>query len=238
MKKYAIILAGGSGTRFGNSEMPKQYLNLCGVPIIIHCLEQFLLIPDFDAIIICVPKIWMSHTKNIIGEFIGKNDRIFVTEGGTTRNDTILCGCKFIKEKFGLKKDDIVVTHDSVRPFVSQRIIKENIENAIKYDAVDTAIPSTDTIVESINAETINSVPVRKNLYLGQTPQSFNILNFIELYDSLSDEEKEVLTDACKIFVIKNKQVKIVDGENYNIKITTPFDLKLAEAILKVNKYD
>ena len=73
-------------------------------------------------------------------------------------------------------------------------------------------------------------------MYLGQTPQSFNIIKLMELYNSLNDEETLILTDACKIFVMKNKNVKIVKGEEFNIKITRPFDMKLSNAILSVGK--
>ena len=84
----------------------------------------------------------------------------------------------------------------------------------------------------------INSVPERKYLYYGQTPQSFNIRELINLYDSLTEQEKSILTDACKIYVLKNKDVKVVLGETFNIKITTSFDLEMAEAILKVRNND
>jgi len=71
-------------------------------------------------------------------------------------------------------------------------------------------------------------------MYLGQTPQTFNVETFINVYSTLTKEEKDILTDACKMFVIKNKEVKIISGESYNIKITTPYDLKMANLMLGV----
>lgn len=89
-----------------------------------------------------------------------------------------------------------------------------------------------DTIVESIDGEFISNIPIRNYMYQGQTPQSFNIKLLMEYYNSLTDDEKNILTDACKIFVMKGSKVKIVPGEVYNIKITTLHDLKLSNAIL------
>lgn len=116
---------------------------------------------------------------------------------------------------------------------MTYRIIKENIEAAQKYGACDTVIPATDTIVESRDGQTISSIPNRAHLYQGQTPQSFKALKLRQLYGRLSDEEKDILTDAAKIFVIKGEPVQLVRGEKSNVKITYPYDLTVAESLLK-----
>lgn len=230
---YGEILAGGTGTRMGNTEMPKQFLMLGEKPMIIHTLEQFLLNPKFEKILIGCPKDWISYSKEIVSKYIGNNDKIIVIEGGKDRNGTIMNACKYIIENFGASDDDIIVTHDAVRPFVNQRIIYDNINAAMTCDAVDTVIVAADTIVESVDGEFISNIPIRNYMYQGQTPQSFKINKLLSLYESLNDEEKEILTDACKIFVMKGQKVKIVSGEIYNIKVTTQHDLKLSNAILK-----
>ncbi len=230
---YVEILAGGKGTRMGNTEMPKQFLQLGTKPIFIHTLEQFLLNHNIDKVILCCPKAWISHAKDIIEKYIPNRERIVVVEGGSSRNETIMNGCKYIEENYGVKEEDIIITHDAVRPFVTQRIILDNIEATKKYGAVDTAIPATDTIITSQNGSTIKEVPLRSEMYQGQTPQSFKIKDLMEVYHSLTEDEKNILTDACKMFVMKNRDVHIVEGEVYNLKITTLHDLKIAEAILK-----
>lgn len=230
---YVEVLAGGKGTRMGNTEMPKQFLMLGTKPIFIHTLEQFLLNREVDKIILCCPKAWMSHAKDVIAKYIPNSENIITVEGGATRNETIMNGCKYIEENYGLNDDDIIITHDAVRPFVTQRIINENIEAAKKYGAVDTAISATDTIIVSKDGKTISEVPIRSEMYQGQTPQSFRIKDLMGIYSSLTEEEKNILTDACKMFVIKGKQVHIVEGEVYNLKVTTLHDLKMANAILK-----
>ncbi|MBQ6285523.1 MAG: 2-C-methyl-D-erythritol 4-phosphate cytidylyltransferase [Bacilli bacterium] len=85
-----------------------------------------------------------------------------------------------------------------------------------------------------IDEKVLSDIPRKDFLYLGQTPQTFNIKELMDTYNTLTDDEKKILTDACKIFVVKNKQVGFVRGEEYNLKITTMHDLKLADAILEV----
>lgn len=230
---YAEILAGGKGTRMGNVNMPKQFLTLQSKPIIIHTIEKFILNHRFEKIIIVSPREWVNYTKDNIRKFIGDDERLVVVEGGKDRNESIMSGVRYIEETFGLQDDDVIITHDSVRPFLTHRIIEENIDAALKYGAVDTAIAATDTIIQSTDGETISDIPIRSTMFQGQTPQSFNIKMLIKHYESLSPEQKEILTDACKICSLRGEEVKIVRGEVFNIKITTPYDMKIADALFE-----
>lgn len=230
---FSVILAGGTGNRMGNTDKPKQFLTIKDKPIIIHTIEKFLSEPKFEKIIVLSPSMWIDHTKRIISKYIGECDKIAVIEGGDTRNETIMNSIDYIEKNYTLDDDTIIVTHDSVRPFVTHRIIKENIEAAKTFGACDTVIPATDTIVESINGNTISDIPERKNMYQGQTPQSFKAKNLRELYRSLTDTERDILTDAAKILVMKDQNVHLVQGETYNIKITYPYDLKIARSLLE-----
>lgn len=229
---YACILAGGIGSRMGN-EKPKQYINIGGKPIILHTIEKFCLCSEFEEILILCPGDWIEYTKGLVKKHIGTENSIKVLEGGNTRNETIMNAVKYIESSGNLDEDTIVVTHDAVRPFVTYRIIKDNIEAAQKSGACDTVIPATDTIVESTDEKSISFIPNRANLYQGQTPQSFKALKLRELYESLEEDEKAILTDAAKIFVIKGENVSLVRGETSNIKITYPYDLTVAESLLK-----
>jgi len=230
---YAEILAGGKGTRMGNINMPKQFLTLNNRPIIIHTIEKFILNDRFDKIIIVSPKDWINHTRDIIKKHIGKIDRLVVVEGGKDRNESIMSGIRYIEKNFGLNEDDVIVTHDSVRPFLTHRIIEENIDSALQYGAVDTVIEAIDTIIQSEDSEFISNIPVRDTMYQGQTPQSFNIKKLVSYYEALDPAQKEILTDACKICALHGDKVKLVRGEVFNIKVTTPYDLKVANAILQ-----
>lgn len=229
---YGMILAGGIGARMGNMEKPKQFLELGKKPIIVHTIEKFAVHPGLDEILVLSPKAWVSYTKDIIQKYIPNMKKITVLTGGETRNETIMNGIRYIEENGKLDEDTIIVTHDSVRPFVTHRILSENIECAQKYGACDTVIPATDTIVESRGSVRITDIPDRRFMYQGQTPQSFHAKRLKEQYEALSDQEKEVLTDACKIMVLKGEHVHLVQGEVFNIKITYPYDITVAKALL------
>lgn len=230
---FAAILAGGSGSRMGNADRPKQFLEIGNRPILIHTVEKFILHPDFEKILILAPRAWMMHAQDLVRKYIPVQlqERICVIEGGSSRNETIMNAIAFMEKQGVLDEDAILVTHDSVRPFVSRRIIEENIQAASEYGACDTVVPATDTIVESIDGEQISQIPDRTRMYQGQTPQSFRAVRLRDLYESLTDEEKQILTDACKILVIKGEKVRLVMGDMSNIKITYPEDLRMAEAL-------
>lgn len=229
---YGVVLAGGVGSRMGNVGKPKQYLLIGDKPILIHTLEKFYMQSEFEKVLVLCPAEWLSHTKNLIKKYIPDLGRVVVLEGGDTRNETIMNAIDYIESEGNLNEETIIVTHDSVRPFVTQRILEENIRYAKEYGACDTAVAATDTIVCSEDNVVISDIPERRKMYQGQTPQTFQALKLKKLYYSLSPEEKELLTDAAKIFVMKGEKVYIVDGEVFNIKITYPYDLRVAEALL------
>ncbi len=229
---FAVILAGGTGSRMGSTDMPKQFLEIKGKPILNHTIEKFLPNPQFEKIIVLSPRAWIGHTKEIIRKYTGMSDRIAVIEGGSTRNETIMNAIAYIDKNDMLDDDTVIVTHDSVRPFVTHRIIEENIAAAREFGACDTVIPATDTIVEG-DGTAITSIPDRRKMYQGQTPQSFKAKLLRDAYSALSADEKEILTDAAKILVMKGMQVRLVQGETYNIKITYPYDLKIARSLLE-----
>lgn len=230
---YGVILAGGIGTRMGG-EKPKQFLMLKGKPIIIHTAEKFATFPDFEKVVILCPSKWIEYTKNLVKKYIPAfESKIAVIEGGETRNETVMNAVNYIEAEGNLNDDTVIVTHDAVRPFVTHRIIEDNIEACEKFDACDTVVPATDTIVESTDSVKISSIPPRSNMYQGQTPQSFKAKKLRTLYESLTEEEKGILTDATKIFVLKGEQVALVMGENHNIKLTYFYDLRVAKALLE-----
>lgn len=229
---FAAILAGGKGSRMGNQDKPKQYLLLNNKPIIIYTVEKFLALSEIEQVLVLCPEEWVEPTKDILRHHFGESSRLQVLAGGVTRNDTIMNAIDYLEGNFELDANSALITHDSVRPFVTYRIIEENIKAMDSCDVCDTVIPCTDTIVESDDGSVISTIPDRSCLYQGQTPQTFKIKKMRETFASLSDEEKALLTDACKIFTIKGEPVKLIKGEPFNIKITYPSDLKIAHALL------
>lgn len=229
---FAVILAGGQGTRMGNVEKPKQFMSIGGKPLIAHTIEKFSIYPEFEQIIVLVPKQWKHHTSDIIKKYIVNRDHVKVIEGGSSRNETIMNAINYIDSIGRLDDETIIVTHDSVRPFVTHRILEENVKYARECGACDTVIPATDTIVRSEDHQLIAQIPDRSQMYQGQTPQSFHAKRLRELYTSLPEEQKKILTDACKILVLKGDPIHLVEGEVFNIKITYPFDLRVAQSLL------
>ena len=235
---YGVVLAGGVGSRMGNVGKPKQYLLVGDKPILIHTLEKFYMQSEFEKVLVLCPTEWISHTKNLVRKYMKDTERIVVLEGGETRNETIMNAISYIGENYEVDDDTIILTHDSVRPFVTHRIIEENIRYALEYGACDTAVAATDTIVQSEDGKVISSVPDRSKMYQGQTPQTFRLKKLKSLYESLTDEEKKILTDAAKIFVMKGEDVYLVEGEVSNIKITYPYDLRVAETLIQSKQED
>ena len=227
---YAGIVAGGTGTRMG-SEIPKQFLELCGKPIIIHTIEKFAAIKKIDRIYIGVHSDWIDYLNDILIKYNLNSKRILVLCGGNDRNSTVFNIISQIEKENVLRSKDIIITHDAVRPFVTAEIIYENIKAAEKYDACGTYISAVDTIIQSADGEVVTNALPRSEMYQAQTPQSFKITKLMEAYDSLSESQKDNLTDTCSIYTIKSLPVHIVNGSPLNIKLTTINDMIIGEAI-------
>ena len=230
---YGAVAAGGIGSRLGDTDRPKQFLPIGGRPVLVHTVDTFLGCSELDKIIVLVPQEWIDFTEELINEYFEDVSRIAVIGGGDTRNETVMNAITYIEESGGLDDETIIVTHDAVRPFVTERMIRENIEAVCRTGACETAFPATDTVVRTDDGRFVAEVPDRACLYNTQTPQTFRAKHLRELYLSLTEEEKKILTDAAKIYVIKGEPVEIVMGESYNIKITYPHDIAVAEAILQ-----
>lgn len=230
----ASILAGGSGVRMGNPDKPKQYYSLGDKPVLVHTIEKFCIYGQFDVVLVLCPATWLQQTKDILARYCpAYTDTIQVIAGGSTRTDTVLNAVAWIEERYSIDENSVIVTHDAVRPFVSLRIIDENVKAARRFGACDTVIPATDTIVVSEDASSILEVPDRRKLYQGQTPQSFKIGKLKSVLESLTESEKSVLTDACKAFVLRDEHVELVKGDVANFKITYPHDMRVAHAMLE-----
>ena len=227
---YAAVLAGGSGLRMGGS-LPKQFLSVGDIPIIIRSIQVFLDSGSVDRIFVAVSEDYFDYTSELIEKYIGKKN-ISVVIGGKNRNATLLNVIREI-EKDGLNSDDIILTHDAVRPFIDKRIIDENIKAAREHGACNTVVPAVDTILRSPDGKFIESVPVRSEIFHAQTPQSFNARKLLSLYEKLNDEEMENFTDSCSVFLSAGEKVFLVAGDRNNIKLTYPEDMERAENIIK-----
>ena len=229
---FAAILAGGQGTRMGATDKPKQFQMLAEKPVLIHTLEKFTIMSEFERVLLLCPAEWVEAAKDLVASHLGAAEKVVVISGGATRSGTVQNAIAWIEENYETDENTVLLTHDSVRPFVTYRIIQDNLAALEEYEACDTVMPASDTIVVSEDAQLISSIPLRSHMYQGQTPQSFKLHALKDVYAQLSAEEEDQLTDACKAFVLRGKPVALVEGEAFNIKITYPVDLRIAHALL------
>ena len=211
----------------------KQFLKIGEKPIIVHTISRFLENKNIEKIYLGVHPDWIEYTNKILSEYNLDNSRISIIKGGTDRNSTVFNIIDLIVNEYNINDSDIILTHDGVRPFVTQKVINNNIDAALKYGACGTYIPAVDTIIRSQDGNIVSEVPPRPEMFQAQTPQSFNILKLKNTYKSLTEVEKEKLTDTCSVFTIKGLPIHIVEGDVLNMKITTAHDLKIADLIAK-----
>lgn len=224
---YAAIAAGGTGSRMGSS-IPKQFLNLDGVPLLIHTIKAFEGYVDW--LYVGVLELYAAETEELLKKY-GLDNFVSVVIGGNNRMETLHnIVCK-IEADHSVGNDDIILTHDAVRPFINSRIVYENIEKCRFYGACGTFVPAVDTIAVSVDGEMICDVPKRSTMFNTQTPQTAKLL----LLKKVLDENVhcfEEFTDVCGMLTILGYNVAIVQGEYTNIKITTPSDLIVARGIM------
>jgi len=219
MKKFVIIVAGGSGSRMG-SEIPKQFLELCGKPVLMHTIQVF---HDFDPeckIILVLPEdqqlFWkglcLKHSFPLMHQ---------VVSGGNTRFFSVLNGLSYIDG------EGIVFIHDGVRPLVSRETLDRCLETAQKYGNAIPVLP----VSESLRKQEVDqNISVDRSQYFSvQTPQTFRSGQILEAYKQDFDT---AYTDDASVAEKAGFPIFMVEGNRENIKITTPIDLIIAEALL------
>lgn len=231
---YGVILASGKGKRVkDNIDIPKQYREISNIPIVVYTIRKFFDADSFDYIFVAVAMEYIDYVKQIIGKYFSDKelDRIVVTSGGKERIDTIINVIDEIKKVNIVNDEDVVVIHDAVRPFVTKRILLDNINFARKYGAVVTSVPVTDTLLISASGKEVDDIPKRSLYYKGQSPDSFKLKLFIELLSKLDDREKSIITGTSQVCTLNDYPIYMVEGDEINFKITTASDFVIAEAI-------
>ena len=223
----ALIVAAGTGSRMGK-DVPKQFLLVNNKPVLVYTLEAFNQNEDITTIYVVTSLDYINYVKDLCEKY-KLNKVIGVIEGGKTRQESVYNGLKGIKAH----EKDIILIHDAARPLVSQDIIKNNIEACLKYDAVETVIKPSDTIINSLDGRKINNIPSRNELYQTQTPQTFKYGLILKAHEKALKEQLPNVTDDAKLVVSLGKDVHLVEGNKQNFKITTSDDLMIFEALTK-----
>lgn len=231
MKKkiVAIVLAAGEGKRMG-SGIPKQYMIIKSRPMVYHSLKAFQ-DSEVDEIILVTGKDEIDYCREYIVNRYHFTKVTQIVAGGDERYKSVHQGLQAIGSA------DYVLIHDGARPMINSKIIKDSIEGAMKYGACVVAVPAKDTIKIIDEEGFAKETPLRKNLWIVQTPQSFEYDLVKTSYEKLIQSGKTSATDdAMAVEEFSGKKVKLIMGSYDNIKITTPEDVRISRAFLKTRK--
>ncbi len=234
MKNIGVILAGGKGTRFGSS-IPKQFIRVAGKQIIEHTISTFQDSNYIDEIAVVTHKGYINDIKEIVNKNNFSKVRK-ILNGGSTRNESSLSAINAYWQENN-KEETNLIFHDAVRPFISERILRDINSELSNYNAIDVAVPSTDTIIEVKNS-VISNIPDRNNLMNGQTPQAFYLPVIKKAYDIGMNDPNFKATDDCGVIkkYLPKEKIFVVEGEETNIKITHELDLFIADKIFQILK--
>ncbi len=227
MKKYAIIVAGGSGSRM-KSEIPKQFILLNQKPILLHTIEAFLNYDLNIQVVLVLPQNDLNYWNHIENNYDFDKNRVSIVFGGETRFHSVKNGLQFLKDQNGL-----VAIHDAVRPFITNQIIDASFVSAKENGSGVVAVPLKDSI--RFSDENGNRAMLRENFYLIQTPQTFQLKEILDAFDV---DYQSIFTDDASVYEHFGKKIVLVNGSYQNIKITTPEDLLFGKAILEQNTLD
>ena len=239
LRNVAVILAGGTGTRVGLS-IPKQLIKIAGKTIIEHTIAAFEASPLIDEIVIMMAPGHLDPVRAIVrnGDYAKVSH---ILEGAETRNGTTGRALDALGDE-----ECNVLFHDAVRPLVSQTIIADNVKALAQYDAVDTAIPSADTVVQVHadapigGAESIADVLPRHLLRRGQTPQSFRLSVIRKAYKIAEQDPGFTATDDCTVVLryLPEVPIAVVAGHERNMKVTEPIDVYIADKLFQLHSAD
>ncbi|OGP68333.1 MAG: hypothetical protein A2W27_11490 [Deltaproteobacteria bacterium RBG_16_44_11] len=225
MRTVAIIPAGGAGKRL-NAKQAKQYLLLDDTPLLIHTLKVFQKAKIINEIVLVLPKDYVASAKQLINNY-GLTKITAVVAGGKERQDSVKNGIAAINGKC-----DVVVIHDAVRPFVTEELITKVVVAAKLTGAASIGVKAKDTIKETKKDNLVAATIPRQNLWLTQTPQAFKFELLKKAYKTAYDKKYYGTDDASLVERI-GKKIKMIEGSYENIKITTPEDMIMAEALMK-----
>ncbi|MFH0787974.1 MAG: 2-C-methyl-D-erythritol 4-phosphate cytidylyltransferase [Pseudomonadota bacterium] len=228
MKTIALITAAGKGQRM-QSEIPKQYLCLGDKPILVHTLQVFEECSAVDGIYLIVPQDQMAMVQKDIVERYQFKKILKLVRGGKMRQLSVWNGLQAIRSGCS-----IVVVHDGVRPFISCRLIEQSIEEAQKNGAAVVGVPAKDTVKRILDGKKVQTLQ-REEIWLAQTPQSFQLSLLKRAYQK-AQQEDILGTDDASLVEGLGHPITLIKGDYSNIKITTPEDLAWAESFFSMGK--
>lgn len=232
MTNIAIIFAGGVGRRFKNTEVPKQFVNICGKPIIIHTLDLFQNHPEIDKIYISILPTHKKYMEELVLKH-GLTKVAGIVNGGDSGQESIFNAINLAYNEN--PADSVVLIHDGVRPIITNEVISDNITMVKAKGNAITCTPCSETILISENKVNPSTVPYRRNTFAAQAPQSFRLKDIYEAHLEIQQrpEKYEDMIDSCTIYNYLGIRTYIVRGNTGNIKITNPEDVFILKALIK-----
>lgn len=228
-KVTAVVLAAGSGKRM-NSSVHKQYMMLAGKPVLYYVLKTFEE-SEVEEVVLVVGQGEIEYCRQNIVDSYGFQKVKVIVEGGKERYHSVYAGLA------AAPGTDYVLIHDGARPFVDVDMIKRSIDGVKSYQACVVGMPVKDTIKVVGEERFAKATPDRNTLWQIQTPQAFSYPLILDAYTKIvAQEECTVTDDAMVLEQMTGQQVKVIKGSYRNIKITTPEDLLVAEAYVKLKK--
>jgi len=221
MRICGVILAGGIGKRFGG-DIPKQFQNLNGKPVIEYSLER--LSAYCGRIVLVSHRDWISKSKDVIK----KGLNVTIVEGGETRQISVYNGLRELSKELW----DVVIIHDGVRPLFSRETVERGIRMASLKGAAIPVLPVRESLLAAVNGR-IRRYINRENMYSIQTPQFFKFNLIWKAHQKALKKKRFDFTDDSRLFEIIRMPVDIMEGDLKNIKITTPLDLIICSKILQ-----
>ena len=228
----ALVIAGGAGKRM-NQDIPKQFLNVYDKPVIIYTLEAFQKHPQIDKIVVVCLDGWHEVLRAYCKQFgITKLDNI--VSGGKNGQDSIRNGLYDIASRYN--SNDLVLVHDSIRPFVSEKIISDNIETCQKYGNAITVIPCAEAMLLTDDGEESCNQIARDKLKRTQTPQTFKVRDLMAAHKEALERGITNSIASCTLFVELGRKVHFTMGSEKNVKLTTTDDIEIFKALLNEKK--
>jgi 2-C-methyl-D-erythritol 4-phosphate cytidylyltransferase len=230
----AIIFSGGKGIRLNGDSTPKQFLEVNNKPILVHTLERFQYHPQIDKIYISILSEYFDFCLDLIKKY-NLSKVAGVVYGGDTAQKSIYNALKKAAEEN--PDNSIVLIHDGVRPIITEEVISANIESVKKYGTGITSTPCYETILVSSDGKTPQEIPIRRETFAAQAPQSFFLKDILDAHEIIQKTNPKYtdIVDSCTLFDKLEKTTHLVAGNSGNIKITTPQDMYILGGILKYN---
>lgn len=230
MKNYVILLAGGVGKRM-EYDIPKQFIEINGKPIIYYSIDNFQRNPQIDKIVVVCVKDWIEYCRDLIKKYSLTKAK-WVIEGGSTGHDSIRNGVFFLKDK--INEDDYIIVHDAVRPILPQKAIDEVLRVAHKKGNASSSIVCHPPIVYTEDGESGITDVDRDHVMLTASPQAYKYSIALDCYEKAEKEDKHDFTFTSSLLIHCNKRVYFAKGTTSNIKVTKKEDLALCKALLSI----